>query len=133
MHTALVITAVGSAVLFGSLGCLVALMYLLTSRWLFPKDERPERRPRSSRRKRKLRAGGDLEARRVTPRVTPRSAGVSALEHERRLKAVAVAVTAAYAGMDRAAVFNSAAPSEWTLLHRARGLNAPLLRRKAKS
>ena len=133
MHTALWITAVGSAVLFGSIACLVGLMYLLTARWLFPKDERPERRPRSARRQRKLRGGVEVaEVRRVTPRVTPRSAASADAEHERRRRAVAVAVAIAYAGTNQAALFSDA-PSDWKLLHRARRLTAPPLRRRARS
>jgi hypothetical protein len=132
MHTALWITAVGSAVLFGSIACLVGLMYLLTARWLFPKDERPPRPVRPLKRKRKFRRGVEAEVKRLTPRsVTPRSAVSNDAEHERRRKAAALAVAIAYAGTSPAALLTDV-PSDWKLLHRARRLIAPALRRKAR-
>jgi hypothetical protein len=131
MHAALWITAVGSAVLFGSIAGLVGLMYVLTAGWLFTKDERPLRPVKIRKRRRKLRRkAGAAEA-------EPEAAYDAALasmseESERRRQAVAIAVVIACAGADEGPIFD-AGPSEWRLLHRARRLAAPALRRKAIS
>jgi hypothetical protein len=107
-------------------------MYLLTARWLFPKDERPAPRVRPRKRKRS-RGGLDPEPKRITPRsVTPRSAVSHDAEQERRRKAAAVAVAIAYAEKSPAVLFSDV-PSDWKLLHRARRLSASALRRKARA
>lgn len=128
MLDALWITAVGSAVLFGAIGCLVGLTYVLTARWLFPKDERPPRRvrPRKRRRRQAAAATGDTEL-----TVTP-AAGVDTGEGERRRRAVALSVAIACAETTQTA-FSIDAPSDWRLLHRAHRLAGSAVRRKARS
>src|SRR5687767_374946 len=96
MRTVLWITAVGSTILFASIAGLVGLMYLLTSTWLFPKGEREPLRLRwkttirNGRRRRANRGARTQQgpARDVEPEM-------DALEHERRLRAVALAVAIA--------------------------------------
>lgn len=147
MHTALWITAVGSAVLFGSITCLIGLMYLLTAPWLFPQAERRVPRIRRKKRRRHFRRrASDADSSIVVasgPSVVSGSSVVSGLsrtpqalvdeiEHERRRRAVALAVAIACAESGQTTDVPEA-PADWRLLHRARRLGGSLVRRKARS
>ena len=136
MQTALWITAVGSAVLFGSIAGLVGLMYLLTARWLFPRDERPARPVRPRKRMRRFRRRAGVERAGVEPAVQhglPESNVPDVEEDERRRRAVALAVAIACTATETDQIpLMSEGPSDWRLLHRARQLSAPAVRRKAR-
>lgn len=124
MRVALWITVAGSTVLFGSIAGLVLLMYLLTAPWLFPKDERASLRARRLLRKRK----GLF--RRRTDRV---EGEIDEAEHERRLRAVALATAIACAETSEVAQV-PALPllSDWRLLHRASQFTRLRARRRGR-
>lgn len=125
-HTVLLISLVGTVVLFSSIGALVGLMYLLTSPWMFPFDERPPRRVRRRKRRRQFRRrASDIE-----PLAGPPDAPADDGEHERRRRAVALAAAVACAEVSQLAMTQDGSP-EWRLAHRARRLELPASRRKA--
>jgi hypothetical protein len=130
MQTVLWITAVGAAVLFGSIGGLVLLMYLLTASWLFPKSERAAIRARRPVRKGFRFARPSKREKPVTAEAESKP-DVDAAEHERRLRAVALATAIACAETSDVTWLPATdMSSEWRLLHRARrlGLQPPRMR-----
>jgi hypothetical protein len=134
LRTVLWITAVGSAALFASIAGLVALMYLLTATWLFPKGERQPlrtrwktRRGKARRRRGSVVAAGGPES--LGGNVDPEP---DELEHERRLRAVALAVAIAYAETSEVVrVHPLQFSSEWRVVNRVRQLGRFPPRRKA--
>jgi hypothetical protein len=131
MRTALWITVVGTGVLFGSLACLIGLMYVLTAPWLFPKDERVALRARRGKgRKRFRKAVVTAEQRAAAAAV---EAQADEIEQERRRRAVVLAVAIACAEASRTElILLPEIPSDWRLLYRARRLSGrPWKRTKA--
>jgi hypothetical protein len=130
VQAALWITAVGSAILFASIGGLVILMYFLTAPWVASKAERIDRRSR--RRTRKRRFG--RPRRREPPAVADIEAAVDDAERERRLRAVALATAIACAETSEVSLTPAIAQTaDWRLLHRARRLNLRVPSRRRRS
>jgi len=97
MHTALWISAVGTAILFGALACVVAFMYLLTAPWFLPKAVSTD-----------------------APLEVPVVLEQQNAEEERR-RAVAIAVAASWALAGHAHSLEEP-PSDWRRVHLARQL-----------
>ena len=128
MHTVLWITAVGSAVLFAALACLVGLMYLLTAPWLFPKGERPAPKiRRRNTRRRFRRKSGEVDRRAAV------AAEIAAEEAERESRRRAVALAVAIACAESSQTLMPDASSDWRLYHRARRLEGAQARKKVRS
>ena len=139
MQTALWITAVGAAGLFGAVACLIGLMYLLTASWLFPQVERRVTRIRRKKRRRAFRRRATDAGSSIAIDPDALASGLSRTaqkaiddaERERRRRAVALAVAIACAETGQT-TYVPEAPSDWRLLHRARQLGGSLVRGRVR-
>ena len=109
LETVLEISAFGTTFLFAALVGLIGLMYLLTTQRLFnPVSKRPKES-------------------------TSQVQGATILEHERQLRAIALAVAVAHATKSRRSPLLQATASDWRRLHHTRRLSQHTRRMRARS
>ena len=111
LETVLEISAFGTTFLFAALVGLIGLMYLLTTQRLFnPVSKRPKES-------------------------TSQVQGATILEHERQLRAIALAVAVAHATKSRRSPLlqATATASDWRRLHHTRRLSQHTRRMRARS
>lgn len=108
LETVLEISAFGTTFLFAALVGLIGLMYLLTTQRLFNPVKRPEE------------SASQVQ-------------GATMLEHERQLRAIALAVAVAHATKSRRSPLLQATASDWRRLHHTRRLSQHTRRMRARS
>ena len=108
LETVLEISAFGTTFLFAALVGLIGLMYLLTTQRLFNPVKRPEE------------SASQVQ-------------GATILEHERQLRAIALAVAVAHATKSRRSPLLQATASDWRRLHHTRRLSQHTRRMRARS